>query len=57
MNINRMTKYFCWKGKMNVLALKKYKMSGVIAVRLPIQIIKMQNTVIFVHLHTAKSVD
>ena len=51
-----MTKYFCWKGKMNVLALKKYKMSGVIAVRLPIQIIKMQNTVIFVHLHTAKSV-
>jgi hypothetical protein len=48
MNINIMTKYSNWKGKMNAQVLRKYKMSDAIVAKLPIQIIKMQNTAIFV---------
>jgi hypothetical protein len=49
MNINTMIKYSSWKDRMNVRALRKYRMSDVTAAKLSIKTIKMQSTVTFVN--------
>ena len=49
MNINLMIKYSNWRDKMNVKALRKYRMIDAIAVKLPIKTTRMQSIVTFVH--------
>jgi len=57
MSINSMIKYSNWKCKMNVQALRRYRMKDAIVAKLPIKIIRMQSIVTFAHWHTVWSVD